>query len=76
MVLRIKRLADAVTGVSNPITREHGSSDARCFVAAGIPAFLFGPVGGDLHGANEWVSLRSLEQQVEINRRLLAELST
>ncbi len=76
MVLLMQRIGTAVTGVSVPVLREHGSSDARFFTARGIPAFLYGPVGGDLHGAKEWVSIASLEQHVEINRRLLKELSS
>ncbi len=76
MVQRIKKIADSVTGHSVPISRDHGSSDARFFTARGIPAFLYGPVGGDLHGAKEWVSVKSLGEQVEVNRRLLEELSS
>lgn len=75
MVQRIKKIAEDVTGKPVPIRRECGSSDARAFVAEGIPAFLYGPIGGDLHGAGEWVSVKSLEEHVEINRRLLKELS-
>ncbi len=75
MIQRLKRIADSVTGTDVRILREHGSSDARFFTAQGIPAFLYGPLGGDLHGANEWVSLRSLDQQVEMNRLLLQDLT-
>ncbi|NOS68217.1 MAG: M20/M25/M40 family metallo-hydrolase [Candidatus Peribacteraceae bacterium] len=75
LVRQIKAVADAVTGSSIPIGRDYGSSDARFFTARGIPAFLYGPVGGDLHGAKEWVSVKSLEEHVEINRRLFKELS-
>jgi succinyl-diaminopimelate desuccinylase len=75
MVRRILRLAEEVTGRRVEIGREHGSSDARSFGSNGIPAFLYGPDGGDLHGAQEWVSVPSLLQHVEINKRLLAELS-
>ncbi len=76
MVLTLKRIAEEVEGKSVPILREHGASDARFFTAHGIPAFLYGPVGGDLHGANEWVSIPSLERQVEVNRRWLEQLNS
>ncbi len=76
MVQTIRRIAQDVTGAPVPIRRECGSSDARAFTARGIPAFLYGPTGGDLHGATEWVSMKSLEEQVEINRRLLTELGS
>lgn len=75
MVQLIKTIAEDVTKTAIPLRREHGSSDARCFAANGIPAFVYGPTGGDLHGTNEWVSIKSLEDQVEINRRLLKSLS-
>lgn len=47
----------------NPINGfEHGSSDARHCTALSIPAIVFGPKGKNLHGDNEWVSLKSLEK--------------
>lgn len=47
----------------NPINGfEHGSSDARHATALGIPAIVFGSKGKNLHGDNEWVSLKSLEK--------------
>ena len=75
MVQLVHRLAEETTGEPVGIGREHGSSDARSFAARGIPAFLFGPKGGDLHGEAEWVSVSSLAQHVTFNRRLLQELS-
>lgn len=76
LVQTMLRLATDVTGQQIEIGREHGASDARFFGEHGIPAFLHGPIGGGLHGADEWVSLQSLEHQIEISRRLLVELST
>jgi succinyl-diaminopimelate desuccinylase len=38
-----------------------GASDAVSFLAAGVPAVEFGPVGGGHHGPDEWVSIPSLE---------------
>jgi len=47
----------------NPINGfEHGSSDARHCTSLSIPAIVFGPKGKNLHGDNEWVSLKSLEK--------------
>ncbi len=37
-----------------------GASDAISFLAAGVPAVEFGPVGEGHHGPAEWVSLSSL----------------
>jgi len=47
----------------NPINGfEHGSSDARHCTNLGIPAIVFGPKGKNLHGDNEWVSLKSMDK--------------
>src|SRR6266545_326612 len=37
-----------------------GASDAVSFLAAGVPAVEFGPVGDGHHGPGEWVSIGSL----------------
>src|SRR5829696_3022613 len=37
-----------------------GASDAVSFLAAGVPAVEFGPVGDGHHGPVEWVSINSL----------------
>ncbi len=37
-----------------------GASDAVSFIAAGVPAVEFGPVGAGHHGPDEWVSISSL----------------
>jgi len=76
MVQLLKTIAEEVLGEPVPIGREHGASDARFFGAHGIPAFLYGPIGGGIHSSEEWVSLSSLAQHLEINRRLLSSLSS
>jgi succinyl-diaminopimelate desuccinylase len=47
--------ADGVTSVGRD-----GASDAVSFLAAGIPAVEFGPLGAGHHGPEEWVSVTSL----------------
>jgi succinyl-diaminopimelate desuccinylase len=45
-----------------------GASDAVSFLAAGVPAVEFGPIGDGHHGPDEWVSvgsLRSYRQALE-----------
>ncbi|MEA2303333.1 MAG: succinyl-diaminopimelate desuccinylase [Solirubrobacteraceae bacterium] len=49
----------AITGEALSVGRD-GASDAVSFLAAGIPAVEFGPVGGGHHGPEEWVSISSL----------------
>ena len=71
----LKKITEEVTGESIGIGREHGASDARYFSEKGIPAFIHGPTGGDIHGKNEWVSVESVIHQYEIWKRILRELS-
>jgi len=72
----IKRIADDVTSQLIPIGREHGTSDGRFLAEYGIPVVIYGPVGGGIHADDEWISMESLEQHIEISRRLLEEIST
>jgi succinyl-diaminopimelate desuccinylase len=61
--LYVRALRDAVTrsvlGDTLSVGRD-GASDAAAFLARGIPAVEFGPVGSGHHGPEEWVSLASL----------------
>ena len=50
-----------------------GASDAVSFLAVGVPAVEFGPIGDGHHGPEEWVSissLRSYRQALEASSRL------
>jgi succinyl-diaminopimelate desuccinylase len=61
-------VARAVHGEALSVGRD-GASDAAAFLAAGIPAVEFGPVGAGHHGPEEWVSMSSLARY----RRALAD---
>jgi succinyl-diaminopimelate desuccinylase len=52
-------LADCGVEGSELVGRD-GSSEATAFLAQGIPAVEFGPVGDGHHGPHEYVSMRSL----------------
>jgi succinyl-diaminopimelate desuccinylase len=52
-------VGQSVGGDAFAIGRD-GASDAVSFLAAGVPAVEFGPVGGGHHGPQEWVSISSL----------------
>lgn len=45
---------------------EGGATDARFYRYAGIPAVIFGPLGGHAHGPNEYVDVDSLEKQANV----------
>lgn len=55
-----------IPGKDIAFTAQHGGSDARYFMARGIPAVEFGPAGDHWHGDEEYVDSRSLENLVEI----------
>ena len=59
----VRVLTECVSGFSDrdvvSVGRD-GSSDAICFIEAGVPAVEFGPSGAGHHGPAEWVSLSSL----------------
>lgn len=74
LVQLMKKIADEVLGSEVPLGRQHGASDARFFAEHGIPAFLYGPEGGEPHGREEWVSIRSMLQHYEVMKRLLERL--
>ena len=44
----------------------NGWTDAALMQDAGIPTILFGPTGSNYHSPDEWVSLPSCVQAVEI----------
>jgi acetylornithine deacetylase/succinyl-diaminopimelate desuccinylase-like protein len=69
-------IVEHVEGAAPLRIREHGATDARHFGAAGIPAFLYGPRGGGIHGDGEWVSLQSLEEHYRLYRELFDRLGT
>jgi acetylornithine deacetylase/succinyl-diaminopimelate desuccinylase-like protein len=41
----------------------------------GCQGVTFGPIGGDLHGDNEWVDVKSLKKYFEILLGFLRNLS-
>lgn len=74
MVQLVKRVAEETLGIHIPLGREHGGTDARYFSDYGIPAFLYGPVGGGMHSEEEWVSIESLQKHYVMYRKLFEEL--
>lgn len=61
-------LRDAATG---------GASDANTTSAAGVPTLDgLGPIGGDDHGPNEWIDLRSVVPRIALLAGLLSRLDS
>lgn len=53
----------------------YGASDSRFFAGHGADVFDFGPRGDNLHGPNEWVSLKSIEENARFYYGLIEELA-
>ncbi len=47
-------------GKSPQLLERGGATDGRHFAAPGVHVIDLGPIGGNLHGANEWVDKKSL----------------
>lgn len=41
-------------------------TDAAIFASAGVPTVIYGPSGGGLHGASEWVDMRSVAELMRV----------
>ena len=62
-------------GIKYTIGEGYGASDSRYFSDAREGLFDFGPRGDNVHGANEWVSLTSIEENAAFYQTLLEVLS-
>ena len=59
---KMQSAAKKVLGKELPMYRFTGLTDARFFIAAGIPTLTYGPhrVGSGFHAADEWVKIEDL----------------
>jgi len=73
-VLRLKEEAKKVLKKNIKTIVKHGGSDIRHFNQIGCQGVTFGPIGGDLHGDNEWVDIKSLEEYFAILNSYLSNL--
>ncbi|MGY5864253.1 MAG: M20/M25/M40 family metallo-hydrolase [Candidatus Thorarchaeota archaeon] len=58
-------------GIPYRIVEGFGGSDSRYFAPEGVDLFDFGPIGDNVHGANEWVSIESLKENAEVFHTLI-----
>ncbi len=73
----VKRLAyavDLVTGQPSRFLKREGASDMRHYTDAKIAAVEFGPTGGGIHAANEWVDLESVIKFYKTLERFLTSI--
>jgi succinyl-diaminopimelate desuccinylase len=72
-VQQLARITEQRRGKPTPISREHFASDARFYSEIDIPAVCFGPTGGGLHSADEWVAIDGLVEYYEVLRAYITE---
>ncbi len=59
-LLTMRESVKDIRGKEPEFVKEHGATDARFFAEKGIYSVILYPVGGNIHGRGEWVSLDSL----------------
>lgn len=69
-----KECSEKVLGREVTFAREHGATDGRYFSEKGIPVVITYPIGDNIHGKNEWVSLDSLEELYKIFKEFVLSL--
>ncbi len=70
----VKKYVNASESVINKKVQSikyQAASDGRFFTEKNIPCILMNPVGGNIHCANEWVSLSSLQKLETIYKKYL-----
>ena len=74
-LIRAMRWALEKESITYKLIEGFGGSDSRYFTGQGADLFDFGPEGDNLHGANEWVSLSSIQENAVVFHTLLEVLS-
>ncbi|MHA1667641.1 MAG: M20/M25/M40 family metallo-hydrolase [Candidatus Heimdallarchaeaceae archaeon] len=73
LVQKAQVVAQRLSLASVPIEMG-GATDSRFFSHLGVPTIEFGPLGGNVHGANEFVELSSLIKVKDFYLELVKEL--
>lgn len=74
----IVKLQEAVKqniGKKADIIVKHGGSDIRHYNQVGCDGVTFGPIGGNLHGDEEWIEIKSLEKYYQILKDFLLKVN-
>ncbi len=77
-LLFVKIAAKAVENIFGEADYNYGQSvaDENVFGKMGIPTLTIGPLADNHHGAEEWVSVSSLEKLAAVYRLILEDLNT
>ncbi|MEM3615393.1 MAG: M20/M25/M40 family metallo-hydrolase [Candidatus Methanomethylicia archaeon] len=60
--------------VATDIVEACGASDSRFFAPIGVKCIDFGPIGGNIHGPNEYIEVPSLYKTVDFYEKLVYKL--
>lgn len=63
-------------GIAPRVVEMNGASDSRYFSPLGIDAIDFGPRGGNIHGPDEYVDIKSLELTIKFYAGLVKNVMT
>lgn len=63
-------------GVKSGVVEAGGASDSRFFAPIGVKCIDFGPVGGNIHGPNEYLMVSSLYKTVDFYEGLFYKLTS
>lgn len=65
-IRKLKQVSQTATKQKMKFKKESGASDVRFFATKNVPAIDFGISGENIHGKNEWVSIKSIENIYQI----------
>lgn len=74
-IKNLKNISQKILNKKIQLRGANGSSDARHYAGAGIPAVEFGPEGGGIGSDNEWVDINSLYKYYRIIQGFLLNLN-
>ena len=70
-LIRAAKWALEKEGIPVHLFEGFGASDSRFFATERTELFDFGPIGANIHGPNEWVSISSLEKNAKFFHTLI-----
>lgn len=66
-VIRLKKIIKNVTGIDTPVGYGDGVCDSNYIVPKGkIPTVCYGPAGGNMHAADEWVDVENIKSVLKV----------
>ncbi|WP_297548680.1 M20/M25/M40 family metallo-hydrolase [Thermococcus sp.] len=73
--VKLFKRAMALAGIDPQVTYGRSVGDFNYFATyLGKPTFVFGPVGGNWHASDEWVSVSSMKRVKEAYRKFILDL--